>query len=108
MIAAGELNQRVAIQSPKSGSDGYGVQGKPGWDTVATVYAKVHPLRAYELVRAKQVEVDAEYVVTIRYTPLLNEKCQLVWLSKELAIAGIIPIEGNKVAFEIMCYERRG
>lgn len=108
MIPAGQLRTIVTIQTPKSGSDGHGLTDVPGWDNVGTRRANVRPLRAAEVLRADQNAPEADYIVKMRYTTIVDETCQLVWGDRKLEIVGIVDVDGMHVDLEIMCKERKG
>jgi SPP1 family predicted phage head-tail adaptor len=77
MINAGELSERLTLQSPPSVDDGSG--GQTGdWTTVATISAKVEPLRGGEAAQAAVATMTVQYRVTIRRRRVSSGQ-RLVW-----------------------------
>lgn len=104
---AGELNQRVVIQTPTGMSDAYGQGAEPTWASSDPVWAKVRPLRASEILRAQQPGMETGYVVKMRYTSRVKPECRLVWQGKTLEITSVIDIDGAHAELEILCNERQ-
>ncbi len=66
MIPAGELDQRVTLQTATLTRDAVGGPVETWADTV-TVWAKVKPLSGKQIAQAQQVSADVSKAVTIRY-----------------------------------------
>jgi SPP1 family predicted phage head-tail adaptor len=64
-MAAGELDQRITLQSLALVSDGGGGSTET-WSNVAILWAKVVPMSGRERLHADQLESPANYRVTIR------------------------------------------
>jgi SPP1 family predicted phage head-tail adaptor len=66
MPMIGELRHRVTIQNATEASDGAG-GFTATWSDVATVWAKVEPLRGYEAKEAMQLEAPTIHRIFMRY-----------------------------------------
>ena len=66
MIPAGDLDQRVTLQTATISRDAVGGPVETWADTV-TVWAKVRPVTAKQITQAQQVSADVRKAVTIRY-----------------------------------------
>lgn len=66
MPMIGQMRHRVTIQTLAEASDGAG--GFTGtWTDVATVWAKIEPLKGMEVLQAMQLEAPLTHKVFIRY-----------------------------------------
>ena len=66
MIPAGDLDQRVTLQTATVTRDAVGGPVETWADTV-TVWARVRPLTARQVAQAQQVSADVRKSVTIRW-----------------------------------------
>lgn len=82
---AGQLDQRVTIQSFTQAGDGGG-GGPKTWTTIATVWAKVTPMGGKERLQAAQLESPANYHVTIRRRTDITAAKRILWQGKALNI----------------------
>lgn len=76
-VNAGELTERLTLQSPPATPDGSGGQ-TGGWTTVATISAKVEALRGDEATAAAVATMTVQYRVTIRRRPVTSGQ-RLLW-----------------------------
>jgi SPP1 family predicted phage head-tail adaptor len=105
-MQAGELRERVTIQSPTASADEYG-QAPPTWADVATVYAGVRPLRAGEILRAEQPGMETTHVVRLRYRADVAPECRLKWGTRYLYPSSIVNVGARNRELELLCTERR-
>lgn len=82
---AGQLDQRVTIQSFTQAGDGGG-GGPKTWTTIATVWAHVRPLSGRERLQADQLESPANYRVTIRRRTDITAAKRILWQGKAMNI----------------------
>lgn len=66
MIPAGDLDERVTLQTATLSKDAVGGPVETWADTI-TVWARVRPLTAKQVAQAQQVSADVRKAVTIRY-----------------------------------------
>lgn len=97
----GELNQRVTLQRRAVGTDAMG-QASGAWTDVATVWARVLPLRGREFFAAAQVQQELSIKVTMRYRADVEPTMRLMWQGKPHDITGVIQLGGKKVWIEVM------
>jgi SPP1 family predicted phage head-tail adaptor len=84
-MAAGELDQRITLQSLALVSDGGGGSTET-WSNVAILWAKVVPMSGRERLQADQLESPANYRVTIRRRTDITAGKRILWQGKPLNI----------------------
>ncbi|MBY0467609.1 MAG: phage head closure protein [Burkholderiaceae bacterium] len=104
--SAGELDQRVQLQR----RDDTQVRDELGtlpevWITVATLWAKVEPLRGREYFAAGQMQAATDVRVTIRFRADVRADWRVVHRSRPMGIASVIDIEARREFLELMCVE---
>ena len=67
-MQAGRLRHRVAIERPVSTRDDFGGVIE-SWQTVATVWAEIHPLSGREFLAAQSTQSGVTTRITIRHLP---------------------------------------
>jgi SPP1 family predicted phage head-tail adaptor len=67
-MQAGRLRHRVAIERPVSTRDDFGGVVE-SWQTVATVWAEIHPLSGREFLAAQSTQAGVTTRITIRHLP---------------------------------------
>jgi len=107
---AGRMKHRVTIKQPVTSIDAHGSQ-KDTWTgdgtTVATVWAHIKPVRAYEQMQAQRLGVEVSHIVTIRYRSGITEKMRLAWGNRTLNITGVRNLDEADKWLELFCMERR-
>lgn len=83
-ISAGELTERITIQGETRTPDGYGGYTVE-WTDVATVWARVVPLRGREQIEAQQLGASQMYRVTIR-NRAVDPAQRIMWRGRVLNI----------------------
>lgn len=81
----GELDQRIELQKESRVSDGMG-GATVTWQTQATVWAHVRPLRGSERLQADTMEAPARYLVVVRYRQDVSESWRIAWNGKVMNI----------------------
>lgn len=96
MIAAGEFDQRITFQQKSVTKNGLGEEVVT-WSDVATVWAKVMPLRGNAFFAANQQQhvIDARFL--IRHRPGLSTDMRLQWKSAPYDVTNLIPGTGPYV-----------
>lgn len=103
MTPAGQLNQRVILQQRANGVDAAG-QPSTTWQDVATVWAKVQPLRGRDFLAAAQAQATFDARVHIRWRAGVVATMRLMWGTQPLEIVGEpINVDGRNREIELMC-----
>jgi len=77
----GRLRERVRIEREVRTADGGG-GASLSWQTVATLWAAIEPLRGREQLEAMKLEASNLYKVTLRNPgPTITADMRLVWLT---------------------------
>ena len=100
MLQAGKLDRQIVIQSLTTGQSVYGGTTE-SYSTLATVFAKVTPLRGREFFDSKAInsEVDTRFV--IRYRNDVTTKHRISYDSKIYDIHSVQEM-GRRAGTEIM------
>lgn len=102
MLNAGELDQRITMQSPAATVGALG-QRTEAWSTVATLWAKATPLRGREFFAAGAMQSEAAVRFSIRYRTGINGTMRVLWRGVAHAIvAEPMDVDGGKHTLEIM------
>lgn len=101
IVNVGELNQRVTIQRRGAADNTLG-EADGAWSDVATVWARVQPMRARDQFAAGQAGRLMDHRVLIRYRADVDGACRLVWKGAPLEIEGDpVPVDGGTTWLEI-------
>lgn len=90
-LAAGKIRHWIEIQRMGSIVDTQGEVIGEGWTTVASVWAKVEPLSARELLESQAIQSQVTARVTMRYRTDIDHSCRLLHRGQVYNIAGIVP-----------------
>ena len=96
-LSAGNLRQRVTIQSPTSASDGAG-GSVTTWTNGATVWAEVLPVNGGEAFKAGLASATQFYKVTIRFRTDVTPRNRLMWNGIPLNIRTCADLDGRREA----------
>lgn len=66
LLSASDLRERVTVQAEVR-TPGTGGSGTVEWSDLATLWARVRPMRGSEILDARQVTGGTTYEVTVRY-----------------------------------------
>lgn len=101
---AGVLDQRVTLQRQVAGIDGYG-QASTSWATVATVWARVQPLRGREFFAAAQMQAEVSTKISIRWRAGVAPTMRVLWRGLAHEIVSVIEPDGARTVLELMCLQ---
>lgn len=106
MIQAGNLRHRVQLGWPTRTANDAG-EAVVTFNPMNRVYAwaDIRPLRAWEIERARQGQMQTTHRVIIRYRDDIKPGWQIIWNDLVLEITGIIPIDGRTEALELTCQQ---
>ena len=90
-IDPGRLNQRVTLLQPVLTQDAAG-QAVTSWQSVATVWAEVVPLRSAERFAAAAVQQENTLKVRIRLRTDVNATWRLEYQGRGHDITGVLPL----------------
>lgn len=91
-MQVGELNRRIEVLEQVERKDSYGgIVGE--WITVGAVWAKIIPLKGTETLENKEVSVNQEFKITVRFYAGLSAKHRIKYLSNIYEITSIVDEE---------------
>ena len=94
-MKAGELRQRILIQSRGNTADALG-QPVPTWPTFATIWARAVPLEGRDAFAARQIFPDADTRFEFRYLEGIDTTMRIVWQGRAYQILGLpADVEGR-------------
>jgi len=82
------VRERVAIQTISLADDGYGGKTET-LSTLATVWAKVSPVKGREVEKSGRMESVETYLVMIRYRADVTTAHRILWSGKLLNIRSV-------------------
>lgn len=108
MIAAGKLKHQVTIERPVRTTDDAG-NIATAWETVATAWANVTPLRDGEIARERHAQLETTHRVTIRWTANVNRESRLTFTTngtaRVLHVIGLRDPDEGRAILEITAKE---
>lgn len=105
-LTIGQLQHRIAIeQKTRGASDGAGGNVSETWTTFATVWAKLDPTTAREIVAADQVVHRLTHIVTIRARSDVTAAMRVNFKGRLLAILGTRELLEGGRWLELQCEE---
>jgi len=103
MIRAGELRERVTVQTPAESRNTLG-ETVMSWEEFATVWASVEGTSVREALLFGQQDIAVTHRVVVRYLDGLNGKMRLVWRGRVLEIISVLEHD-NRSRHELICQE---
>jgi SPP1 family predicted phage head-tail adaptor len=103
-MRAGQLRQRVTIQSKTASRDSFGEEDIT-WVDLATVWAAVEPLRGREFLDGKMITAEVTTRIRIRHRSGLTPEMRVVFGSITYDVLSIIHIEEREREIHLMCQE---
>lgn len=95
-MRAGKLNKRVGLQQLTQTPDGAGGFTEE-WATIATLWAEVAPVSAFERLQADQLRAGVSHRVTIRHRAGVTAKHRLQLGARTFQVQGVRnPDEANE------------
>lgn len=102
-ISAGELDQRVTIQTRQSGQDAVG-QAVETWGDDTVVWARARPLRGREFFAAGATQSQETIVFGIRYRSGLTSAMRVLWNGETYPLtAPPVNVDGGNHTLELIC-----
>ena len=104
-MRAGKLRHYVIIQSIlEELQDDYGGATKT-WQTHATVWASIDPLRGQEAMVAKQTQSSANYRIRVRHCVGLTPHMRVLWGTRIFNIVEVLNTNERNFQMELMAQE---
>jgi len=104
MIDAGELTERITIETPAKAQNAVG-EATLTWSTFATVWAKVDSLAGREAERYGEIVGFSGHKVTIRALSGITTSMRVVYRNRTLEIGAIN--EFDRIRYlELICTEK--
>lgn len=104
-MRAGKLRHRISIERAIETQDSSYNEAVLQWVLFAEVSANIIPLSGRELIRAKQVELETDTEITIRYMDGLSPKMRIVYRDRVFEILNIINTEERNREIRLLCSE---
>ncbi len=107
MVKAGQLDQRITLQSYTLADDGAGGNVKTWADLSSTpnVWARVEARGGREAFSSDRIEATGRYVFTIRNRTDIDERMRVVWGGENYNLRAIFR-EGSRAMYVKMEAER--
>lgn len=103
-MTIGRMSERVTIQ--QRAESGTGPSKTESWSTLATVWARVSPLRGGERLQMAAIGSHVLYLVrTYRRSDVTAKNHRLLWRGLTLQILGVRPEEGRRTFLLLDCAE---
>jgi len=103
-MRAGDLRQRVTIQSKTAVQNSFGEEVIT-WVDLATVWASVEPLRGREFLDGKMLTAEITTRIRIRERDGISPEMRAVFGSKIYDILAVVHIEEREREIDLMCQE---
>lgn len=105
-MRAGALKRRVTFERAVDTQDSTTGEMVRSWAALATVWARVEPLRGKEYFAAEAVQAEADTRITARWNNALStvsEKDRAQHQGAIYNIVNVIPVEAGRRELQIMC-----
>lgn len=103
MIAAGRMNERVALLAPTESRSPTG-EATLTFTTDATVWAEVEGLSSRDILQAQQADVIASHRVRIRHKDSVTYQYRILWRGRTMEVASITE-RYNRTMMELLVRE---
>ena len=103
MLHAGEMRERITIQTPSTTRSATG-SPRLGWVNAATVWAKVSSLSGREVLQAMQSNVIVTHRIYMRFRDDVNPETRIVWRGDVLEVVVALP-KNKRSELEVLCRE---
>lgn len=101
-MKAGQLNCRVTLQSPVTGTDSIG-QPVNGWQEIGPVWASIRFLNGLESIKAGAQSSIAKASIRIRYRSDLTTAMRVLHGARIFEIVAVLPDEQKREHVDLVC-----
>lgn len=99
-----DMKHRVKVQAASRVSDGQGGFTET-WDTTATLWAKVEPVKGWEKMQAQQLQTQLTHKVTVRYSASVTTAKRLLFEGRVLDVKEAVNLDEANAFLRLMCVE---
>lgn len=103
-MRAGELRQRITIQSKTVVQNSFGEEDIT-WTDLATVWAAVEPLRGREFLDGRMITAEITTRIRIRKMDGISPEMRVVFGSKIYDVIAVVHVEEREREIHLMCQE---
>ena len=103
-MRAGTLRHRLAFKAATGAQNAFG-ESIETWETYATLWAQLEPLRGEELIHARQVTATVSYRIRVRYNSSIAPAHRAVLGSRIFEINSVINVRHRNRELELFCTE---
>lgn len=103
-MRSGNLRHKIDLLRPVTESDGMGGQIET-WETYATVWAGIWPLKANEQIEAFKTEMKVTHKVLMRYLSGVSGDMKIRFGTREFEIVSIINPDERDISLTLLCEE---
>lgn len=101
-LATGKFSERVTLEA-RSATRAPNGEELLSWAPIATVWARVEPLRGREWFAGGQMQSAVDYRITIRYRSGITREQRIVWQGLPLDVVSVIDVNARRETLELMC-----
>jgi SPP1 family predicted phage head-tail adaptor len=105
-MLAGQLKKRIVVEVPTENQDSFGEPIKT-WNTYIETWAQIIQLNGSEYIEQKQINVDIDTRIKIRYINGITEKMRIIYNSRIFHIKSVINIEERGKEMLLYCQEKK-
>lgn len=87
-----QMNRRIELQEVVRESDGQGGFTE-GWTPIATVWAKIEPIKAYEKFQAAQMQTPVTHKIMVRYHSGITTACRILYDGRIFDIKEVVNVD---------------
>jgi SPP1 family predicted phage head-tail adaptor len=104
---AGQFRDQVqVVQRNTKGTNELG-EAVPADQVVATLWAKVMPVKSVEGVANAESTLEVTHEVRLRYTPLVTHASTLIFRGRRLDVSDVTDVGEQRRELAITCMERK-
>lgn len=104
IIAPGEFNRRITLQSRSGVKDSFGQQAL-SWADVATLWARIEPVSGREAVIAGAINAEITHQIRIRHRLGVNASMRALYGSRVFNILAVVEPDMAHIALDLYCSE---
>lgn len=100
----GKMRERVAVYSQSQSVNSAG-EITSSWALVTTIWGRVEPLSANQIVLANRDDAQRLYKLTIRYRTDVNTNSRILWRSRKFDVEGVMDTTEQRQFLTVMLRE---
>ncbi len=103
-MRAGRLRHRFEFKSSTGAQNAFG-ESIETWETYATLWGQLEPLRGEEIIHARQVTATVSHRLRVRYNSSIAPEHRAVFDSRTFEINSVINVRERNREMELYCTE---